>query len=161
MRPLIVLLGLQVVLALTIVVLVATGNVPFVASGSDAPGHGVARTHFFDGPAAWRLLKEQVAYGPRPAGSPAERTVAEKLRRLLPHGRFQAVPGGLRNVIGTVPGRDPRRYIIVGGHYDTKDVPLFVGANNGAAGAAAVVELARGLKPRTIGPTVQFMLFDG
>jgi glutaminyl-peptide cyclotransferase len=115
----------------------------------------------FNGARAFAHLKAQVAIGPRPAGSPASRRLAERLRRELPNGRFQAVPGGLRNVIGTVRGRDPGRTVVVGAHYDTEDIPGFVGANDGASGVAVVVELARTLPPRTIRPTVVFILFDG
>ena len=79
----------------------------------------------------------QVELGPRPAGSEASQQLAETLRGLLPRGRFQAVPGGLRNVVGTVPGREPG-YIVVGAHYDTKEIPGFVGANDGASGTAVV-----------------------
>ena len=64
-------------------------------------------------------------------------------------------------MIGTVPGRDPSRTVVVGAHYDTKDIPGFVGANDGASGVAVVVELARTLTPRTLRPTVVFILFDG
>ena len=92
--------------------------------------------------AALRPAPDQVALGPRPAGSQASRRLAETLRRRLPDGRFQAVPGGLRNVMGTLPGREPA-YILVGAHYDTKDIPGFVGANDGASGVAVVLELAR------------------
>ena len=115
----------------------------------------------FDGARAFAFLRWQVKLGPRPAGSTASRALAERLKRELPNGRFQAVPGGLRNVIGTVPGREPRRVVVVGAHYDTKDLPDFVGANDGAAGTAIVAELARTLKPRTLRPTVVFILFDG
>ena len=38
-------------------------------------------------------------------GSRKSRRLAARLRRLLPEGRYQAVPGGLRNVVGRVPGR--------------------------------------------------------
>jgi Zn-dependent M28 family amino/carboxypeptidase len=103
----------------------------------------------------------QLAYGPRPAGSQPSRRLAAKLRSLMPHGRYQAVPGGLRNVVGTVRGRQPSRYVVVGAHYDSKDIPGFLGANDGAGGTAALVQLARGLRPRTIGPTVVFVAFDG
>ena len=64
-------------------------------------------------------------------------------------------------MIGTVRGRNPRRLVIVGAHYDTKDIPGFVGANDGASATAVVTELARTLKPRTVRPTVVFILFDG
>jgi glutaminyl-peptide cyclotransferase len=68
------------------------------------------------------------------------------------------VPGGLRNVIGTVRGREPG-YVVVGAHYDTKDIPGFVGANDGASGTAVVAELARTIRrPRH---TIQFVFFDG
>jgi Zn-dependent M28 family amino/carboxypeptidase len=120
-----------------------------------------ARVDRFDEQRAFALLREQVELGPRPAGSEASRKLAERLRRLLPNGRFQPVPDGLRNVIGVVRGRNPRRTVVLGAHYDTKDIPAFVGANDGASGTAAVVELARTIKPRQLRPTIVFILFDG
>ena len=102
-----------------------------------------------------------MALGPRPAGSPASRELGERIRRTLPGGRFAAVPGGLRNVVGTVPGRDPGRTVVIGAHYDTKDIPGFVGANDGASGTAILVQLARTVKPRRVGPTLVFIAFDG
>jgi glutaminyl-peptide cyclotransferase len=153
------LLALQLVLGVTLIALVATDNVPF-ADGDDSEGERPARpvVDRFDSAAAWRLLADQVELGPRPAGSEASRRLAERLRELLPNGRFQAVPGGLRNVIGTVQGREPG-YIVVGAHYDTKDIDGFVGANDGAGGTAVVTQLARTVKrPRH---TIHFVLFDG
>jgi glutaminyl-peptide cyclotransferase len=122
---------------------------------------GSAKVDRFNERRAFALLREQVELGPRPAGSPASQRLAERLRRLLPNGRFQPVPDGLRNVIGVVRGRNPRRTVVVGAHYDTKDLPGFVGANDGASGTAVVVELARTIKPRQLRPTVAFVLFDG
>ena len=43
--------------------------------------------------------------------------------------------------------------VVVGAHYDTKDIPGFVGANDGASGVAVVLELARALPPRLAGPS--------
>jgi glutaminyl-peptide cyclotransferase len=119
----------------------------------------------FDSARAWRLVKEQLAYGQRPGGSPQLRRLADRLRPLLPHGRFEPLPGqpGLRNIVGTLPGRGPA--IVVGAHYDTlADPPGFVGANNGAAGTAVVIEIARALEraKRPAGAhEVRFVLFDG
>ena len=120
----------------------------------------------FDGRRAFRLLEDQVRqYGPRPAGSPQLRRLAERLRRSLPRGRFERVPGhpGLRNVVGVVPGRGPA--VVVAAHYDTKEEPEgFLGANDGAGGTAAVVELSRTLRRarRPAGaPEIRFVLFDG
>ena len=157
-RPLLVVLAVQLVLGATFLVLVASGA---LLPDGDSGAKKAARPDRFDGPAAFKLLKRQVDLGPRPAGSTASRRLAAELRGLLPNGRYQRVPGGLRNVVGTVRGRDRGRYIVVGAHYDTKDLKGFVGANDGAGGTAAVVQLARQLKPRTIGPTVKFVLFDG
>jgi glutaminyl-peptide cyclotransferase len=112
----------------------------------------------FDSAAAWRLLYYQVGLGPRPAGSEPSRRLARRLRRMLPRGRFQPVPGGLRNVVGTVRGREPG-YVIVGAHYDTKDIPGFLGANDGASGTAVVTQLARTIR-RPL-HTIHFILFDG
>jgi glutaminyl-peptide cyclotransferase len=126
-----------------------------------ASSAATAKVDRFDERRAFALLRQQVELGPRPAGSPASRTLAERLKRLLPNGRFQPVPDGLRNVIGVVRGRNPRRTVVVGAHYDTKDIPGFVGANDGASGTATVVELARTIKPRQLRPTIVFILFDG
>jgi glutaminyl-peptide cyclotransferase len=166
MRFLVAVLVVQVVVIAAFATLAATDNLPFVdgdGSGSAGAADGTPRATVdrFDSRAAWRLLREQVALGPRPAGSAASRRLARRLRRLLPRDRYQAVPGGLRNVVGSVPGRDPRRYVVVGAHYDTKDLPGFVGANDSASGTATVVQLALTLRPRRLRPTVVFVLFDG
>jgi glutaminyl-peptide cyclotransferase len=115
----------------------------------------------FDAAKAFAFLRWQVSLGPRPAGSATSRRLAERLRDELPGGRFQPVPGGLQNVIGVVRGRDPSRLVVVGAHYDTEDLPGFLGANDGASGTAVVVQLARTLRPRTVRPSVAFILFDG
>ena len=120
----------------------------------------------FDGRRAFALLREQVvSYGWRPAGSVRLRRLAVRLRALLPRGRFEAIPGHprLRNVVGTVPGRRPA--ILVAAHYDVEAAPRgFVGANDGAAGTAAVVTLARVFarapRPRNA-RELRFVLFDG
>jgi glutaminyl-peptide cyclotransferase len=127
-------------------------------SAASAPQPKVDR---FDEQAAFAFLKRQVALGPRPAGSPASRRLAAILKRSVPRGSYQAVPDGLQNVIGTVPGRNPRRVVVVGAHYDTKDLPGFVGANDSASGTAVVRQLARTIKPRTVRPTLVFIFFDG
>jgi glutaminyl-peptide cyclotransferase len=131
----------------------------------------------FDSRAAYRLVEEQVEVGQRPAGSAQLRGLAVELRGMLPEGEFEAIPGELRlrNVVGRLPGDGPA--IVVGAHYDTLVEPEgFVGANNGAAGTAVVVEVARALAQgsranadgvgaddaRPVGEReVVFVLFDG
>jgi Zn-dependent M28 family amino/carboxypeptidase len=142
----------------------------FALTGSSDPAPTrpvpAARSGHFDARAAYRLAALQVRYGQRPAGSAQLRAVAERLRSYMPPGgHFEAIPGEpkLRNVVATVGGRKPA--IVVGAHYDTLVKPEgFVGANNGAAGSAIVVELARTLA-RLGSPKgareVRFVLFDG
>lgn len=116
----------------------------------------------FDGRYAYALTKMQVSHGPRPAGSAAQRAVAARLVRLLPRGRFEPVPGGLRNIAGSLPGRLPA--IVVAAHYDTTDVPGYLGANNSATGVGAVIALARAMardRPVAGQAAVRFVLFDG
>jgi hypothetical protein len=130
-------------------------------SSHSTDGATKAKTDRFDGRAAFRRLERQVRLGPRPAGSKASRKLARRLRAALPRGRYQHVTGGLRNVVGLVRGRVPKRLVVVGAHYDTKDIPGFVGANDGASGTAVVTQLARTIRPRRLGPSVAFVLFDG
>jgi glutaminyl-peptide cyclotransferase len=125
------------------------------------PTSAAAAPARFDERAAFAFLRRQVELGPRPAGSRASRRLAAMLRARVPSGRYQSVPGGLRNVIGTVRGRNPRRVVVVGAHYDTKDIRGFVGANDGASATAVVLQLARTIKARELGPTIVFVFFDG
>lgn len=136
------------------------------ATASDPSLAPLATADRFDDTAAFALLTEQVRrYGYRPAGSAALRRLAVRLRALMPRGRFESIPGHprLRNVVGIVPGRRPA--IVVGAHYDVEAAPEgFVGANDGAAGTAAVVTLARAFakakRPKGA-RELRFVLFDG
>jgi glutaminyl-peptide cyclotransferase len=148
-------------LALTAAAIAACGGNPSASEPVRSAATG--EKGVFDGAAAMTWLKRQVAYGSRPAGSKASRRLAKRLRNALPGGRYQAVPGGLRNVIGSVPGKDPKRIVVVGAHYDTKDIgdDRFVGAIDSASGTAVTVQLARTIEKRTLRSTIVFILFDG
>lgn len=116
----------------------------------------------FDADRAFADLEAQVALGPRPTGSPANRRAtrdfAAELRRAgVEDVRIQRP---LRNVVGRIPGDEPG-YVVVGAHHDTKDIPGFVGANDGASGVAVVLELARSLPRPLPGPSIAIALFDG
>ena len=168
---LVVALVVQLVLGAGLV-LVAVNGFPLIGGGGDgksdrapaiAPPVPKASADQFDAPRAFALIRRELSYGQRPAGSAQLRRLAEVLRRALPDGHFEPVKGhpGLRNVVGTIPGRAPA--IVVGAHYDSEYHPKgFVGANDSAAGTAAVVELAHDLqRARTSGREVRFVLFDG
>jgi len=165
---LVVALVVQLVLGAGLIV-VAVNGFPLIGGGGDdhaaaAPGAvPKATADHFDAQRAFALIRRELSYGQRPAGSPALRRLAVVLRRELPGGRFDAVKGhpGLRNIVGTLPGRSPA--IVVGAHYDSEYHPKgFVGANDSAAGTAAVVELARDLgRAGGSGREIRFVLFDG
>ena len=138
--------------------LVVAGAVAVAGAVPSPPHPGVP----FDGRYAYALTKLQLSFGPRPAGSTAQRAAAARLVKLLPHGHFEAVPGGLRNIVGSLPGKLPA--IVVAAHYDTTPVPGYLGANNSAAGVGAVIAIARALRsdpPRPGQAAVRFLLTDG
>lgn len=153
-------LHVRVAAALLLLAIVAA----VACSGCGGAG-GQRAPNRFDAGRAWRLVELQLSSGQRPAGSPQLRRLAVQLRRLLPEGRFEPLTGepGLRNVVGTLSGRRPA--IVVGAHYDTLAAPRgFIGANNGAAGTAVVIEAARALEQMRAGAhprEVRFVLFDG
>ena len=104
-----------------------------------------------------QYTKEIIAYGPRYLGSSGHRKVEEYLHSRLkndqmvddtftvesPEGNF---PG--RNIIAKFPGKKDG-IIVIASHYDT-NYPLrktsFIGANDGAATSALLLELAQHLR---------------
>ena len=78
-----------------------------------------------------------------------------------------AVPTEVVNVVARLPGRDPSRMIVVGGHYDSipsnvndseSDAP---GANDDASGTAVAMELAEVLSEGVYDTTICFVAFAG
>jgi glutaminyl-peptide cyclotransferase len=114
----------------------------------------------FDRDRAFADLRHQVELGPRPAGSAKLHELARWLRPRLPHGRIEHVRGGYQNIVGRLGSRRGKA-IVVAAHYDTKLQAGFVGANDGAGGTAAVLEIARALKHVKGLPKIHFVLFDG
>jgi hypothetical protein len=153
-----------VVLALVLALVANDDGVPDGGPSPSVTASASPRADRFDSARAWKHLTYQVELGPRPAGSPQLAKLAGYLRARLPRGHYESVPGhpGLRNVVGRIPGKKPA--VVLAAHYDTKDLPGFVGANDGAGGTAAVLEISRALRklkrPRTA-PEVRFVFFDG
>ena len=169
LRPLVIVLAVQIVLGGVLLWLIASGTLEGWLTDDDSSGSTaavpavVARTgkpvDRFDGAAAYAWAKRIVALGPRPAGSETSRKVAATLRPALPGGHLDPVPGGLQNVVGSLPGKGAP--ILVIAHHDTTPVEGYVGANNSAAAVGAVIELARALKRYPGGRPVRFVLTDG
>ena len=127
----------------------------------------------FDSGRAWEHLRQLVAIGPRPSGSPAieqsRRYIKDQLAAAgvsvaeqawddtTPLGKVRMV-----NLVATIPGTRKER-VIVAGHYDTKLVRQFrfVGASDGGSSAAFLLELARVLKARKNPLTIEMLFLDG
>ena len=127
----------------------------------------------FDGARAFGDLKHLVAFGPRPAGSPAlaeaRRWIIAQLKEAgaqVEEDSFTAsTPMGslpMTNLIAKFPGAQPK-IVMVTGHYDTKREEdfRFVGANDGGSSAALLLELARALGARKHALTYWLVFFDG
>jgi Zn-dependent M28 family amino/carboxypeptidase len=128
----------------------------------------------FDSTRAYSHVREQVALGPRPAGSAANAKLRAYIITQLAGAGYTAVeqafeastPVGrvrMTNLVATLPGERPER-ILLASHFDTKPVNefRFVGANDGGSSTAALLELARVLKARPKPRfTIEFVFFDG
>jgi hypothetical protein len=129
----------------------------------------------FDAERAFRDLRDLVALGPRPAGSPALEVsrglIEDRLRqagwRVERHAFEARYPAGqaraLTNLIGSLDGARAGDLVLFVTHYDTKRMPgmRFVGANDGASGAAVLLELARVLARRSLVHSVRLVFCDG
>jgi Zn-dependent M28 family amino/carboxypeptidase len=142
----------------------------------DSPGSAGSD---FDAERAWKDLERCVAFGARPAGSPALEEqrkwleaelkaagltpVREPFRPATPVGSIE-----MANVYADLAAADPKaEMVILASHFDTKlakgrfEKP-FVGANDGGSSTAVLLELARALAkagPREL--SYRFLFLDG
>jgi glutaminyl-peptide cyclotransferase len=85
------------------------------------------------------------------------RLIQDRLRAAGVHDARVQRP--YRNVVARIPG-GAAGTLVVGAHYDTKDIHGFVGANDGASGVAVLLELARTLPRPLPGPSIDLVFFD-
>jgi glutaminyl-peptide cyclotransferase len=127
----------------------------------------------FSGDRAMAQAQKLVGFGPRPSGSEAmaqqANYIAAQLQEFgldVEEQVFRAdTPRGpvqFRNIVGKTRGgrSGPGQVILIGAHYDTKWFTnmTFVGANDGASGAAVLLEIARVAAAQ---PNLWFVFFDG
>lgn len=136
--------------------LLAGGRQPATVSGERAFAH----------------VKELLRFGPRTPGSRgyrwAQKYIVRHLR--LAYAEVEEVdfvvrtPDGLvpmKNIIGKIPGHSSD-IVVLAGHYDTKKMEGFIGANDGGSSTALLLELARVLGFQQPNPvTVWVVFFDG
>jgi len=127
----------------------------------------------FDSGRAWEDLRQLVAIGPRPSGSPAIEQTRKYIKDRLSAAGLTAVEQTwddqtpidkvrMVNLLATIPGARKER-IVFTGHYDTKLFRefRFVGASDGGSSAAFLLELARALKGRRNPFTIELLFLDG
>jgi len=133
----------------------------------------VAPAPKFDSGRAWEHLRQLVAIGPRPSGSPAIEQTRKYIKEQLTAAGLTATEQAweaqtpldsvrMVNLIATIPGARKDR-IVVAGHYDTKLYRQFrfVGASDGGSSTAFLLELARVLKTRKNPLTIELLFLDG
>lgn len=133
------------------------------------------KTTAFDAERAFKHVKTQVEFGPRPAGSASlEKTRQYILSELRSYGLKTSLdeftdrtPAGstrFKNIIAELPG-ETSDTIILASHYDTKPFKKFkfLGANDGGSSTGALLEIARVMatEKRKSRFTYQFVFFDG
>ena len=129
----------------------------------------------FSGARALEHVKRAVEFGPRPSGSAAIRKLQAYILQQLKTCKCKVTedafpaqtPIGLipmRNIIARFPGTGDTRFsktLVVTGHYDTKRMDGFVGANDGGSSTGVLLELARVLSATPHNATIVLVWFDG
>lgn len=161
--------------------IVACGSHPgrILTTRAAAPG-SAAGVPAFDRANAWRHLEAQLAFGPRPVGTPAHDQLkdylATELRRDSADVQLQqwtdpTIQLPLANLIARFPGKGSGSLMLCA-HWDTrptadqdpdpanrsKPIP---GADDGASETAVLLELARVLKDNPPPVTVWLVFLDG
>src|SRR5271154_5285279 len=127
----------------------------------------------FSGASALEFTRQAVAFGPRPPGSPAhpklQAFIEANLKPLhcqLSYDAFTtqtpAGPVAMRNIIAKFPGSGSTgRAIVITGHFDTKPMPAFLGANDGGSSTGLLLELARSVNTMLHSDDIDLVFFDG
>lgn len=128
----------------------------------------------FSAEGAWEVLEAIAAEGPRPAGSPAADAARRRIREAVertgvaveavdvPVEGADGEPLILTHLLATVPGASPDRFVFVA-PYDSAPHPgvAFAGVNEGASGAALLVELLRVFAGSEPPYTLRFVWLEG
>jgi Zn-dependent M28 family amino/carboxypeptidase len=125
----------------------------------------------FSGADAFSFTRQAVALGPRPDGSPAIAKLRALIKEQLAKRGCEIIsdpftaqtpdgPLAMENIIAKFSGKSGRA-IAITGHYDTKKMASFVGANDGGSSTGMLLELAAALQGRPRVDDVYLVFFDG
>ena len=133
----------------------------------------------FSGVAAFEYTRKAVAFGPRPGGSPALAKTRVWIRQELASRGCELIsdpftaqspdgPVPMENILCKFPGKSgvsnpgaSNQAIALTGHYDTKKMAGFVGANDGGSSTGFLLELAAVLQGAPRVDDVYLVFFDG
>src|ERR1700689_5964731 len=125
----------------------------------------------FSGADAFAFTRQAVNLGPRPDGSAAIAKLRALIKAQLAKCGCEIIsdpftaqtpdgPLAMENIIAKFPGKSGRA-IAITGHYDTKKMAGFVGANDGGSSPGMLLELAAALQGRPREDDVYLVFFDG
>jgi len=140
-------------------------------------GPGVAFVGRFSGQRAWKHLEALAAIGPRAVGTPGGEKAREYITSELAAVGLEAEQGSaelkygddeapttlpLVNLSATVPGKSSDLILLIA-PYDSAYFENFryIGVNDGASGAAVLLELARVLVAKPLPYTTRLFFLDG
>jgi hypothetical protein len=174
-------LGLTGLLAAGLLITIASGVFDRGPAEPQGPTLGAIPARY-DPQRAYGYLTQICQLGPRPSGSPAMERQQELLRqRLTSLGasvslqRFEirhpedGSPVGMANLVAAWHPQRVKRFLLCA-HYDTRPFPdsdrrnkrgVFVGANDGGSGTAALLELAHQMSDLPSDVGVDMVFFDG
>ena len=125
----------------------------------------------FSGAEALKYTGQAVAFGERTAGTPANAKLRAFIHASLAQrgctvsdDKFTATtPNGpvqMTNIIAKFPGKSGKA-IAITGHFDTKPMAHFVGANDGGSSTGFLLEFAAALQGRAHQDDIFVVFFDG
>jgi glutaminyl-peptide cyclotransferase len=135
------------------------------------PGNLRSATPAFSGEKALEFTRKAVSFGPRPPGSPAIKQLqAYIMAQIKTHGAMlttddfnASTPKGsiaMRNIMARFPGKSGKT-IAISGHYDTKLLPGFLGANDGGSSTGFLLEMLEVLQGAPRQDDVLLIWLDG
>jgi Zn-dependent M28 family amino/carboxypeptidase len=125
----------------------------------------------FSGQAAFDYTRKAVSFGPRSGGSAALTKTRAWIKQELSTRGCQLIPDAfiaqspdasvpMENIICKFPGKSGKA-IAITGHFDTKKMANFVGANDGGSSTGFLLELAAVLQGQPRIDDVYIVFFDG
>ncbi len=130
-----------------------------------------AQARDFSGARALEYTRHATSFGPRPPDSAAIKKLQTYILSQLKlsgcqvsedrfNGQTPNGPVPMRNLLCRFPGKSGKA-IVYSGHYDTKTVPQFVGANDGGSSTGFLLEMAAALAGAPRKDDVYLIFFDG